>query len=49
MNKCKECGEKNKYGYHLLDCKVLTDSLKQTILELKEINNNIQTVAKNIK
>lgn len=38
MNKCKECGEKNKYGYHLLDCKVLTDSLKQTILELKEIN-----------
>lgn len=36
MNKCVHCGEKNKYGYHLLNCKVLTDYCKQALAKHKE-------------
>lgn len=36
MKTCKECGERNKYGYHLLDCKVLTDYWKQALAKHKE-------------
>lgn len=36
MKKCKECGERNKYGYHLLDCKWLADFKKQALAKHKE-------------
>lgn len=35
MKTCKECGERNKYGYHLLNCKVLTDCWKNALEKMK--------------
>jgi predicted kinase len=35
MKKCKECGERNQYGYHSLNCKVITSYWTKALAQIK--------------
>ena len=35
MKKCKECGAKSKYGYHSLNCKVITSYWTEALERIK--------------